>query len=170
MTADASYRRDARPADLTAIVDIYNATVPSRMVTADLEPVSAASRIPWFAAHSPTRHPLWVVEIDGGIAAWLSFSTFHSRAAYDGTAELSIYVDARYRKRGLARRLLADAIGHAPSLGLHTLVGLVFGHNTPSLTLFEGLGFARWGCLPRVAVLDGVERDLVYVGRRVMPG
>jgi L-amino acid N-acyltransferase YncA len=163
-------RRDARPADLPAIVAIYNATIPSRMVTADLEPVDAASRIPWFDAHSPGRHPLWVADIDGRIAAWLSFSTFHSRAAYDGTAELSIYVATEHRHRGLGRRLLADAIDHAPSIGLHTLVGLVFGHNAPSLALFESAGFARWGTLPRVAVLDGVERDLVYVGRRVAPG
>lgn len=169
MTAGTPLRRDARPADLTAVVDLYNATIPSRMVTADLEPVDAASRIPWFAAHSPARHPLWVVELDGRIAAWLSFSTFHSRTAYDGTAELSIYVGEAHRRHGLGRRLLADAIAHAPSLGLHTLVGLVFGHNTPSLALFERLGFARWGTLPRVAVLDGIERDLVYVGRRVAP-
>ncbi len=37
----------------------------------------------------------------------------------------------------------------------------------PSLKLFEKLGFTRWGHLPRVAVLDGVERDLIIVGRRV---
>jgi len=32
---------------------------------------------------------------------------------------------------------------------------------------FFVLAFARWGELPRVAALDGVERDLVIVGRRV---
>mgnify|MGYP002131359279 CR=1 FL=1 len=35
-------------------------------------------------------------------------------------------MDEAHRQRGLGRRLLADAIAHAPSLGLHTLVGLVF--------------------------------------------
>ena len=35
---------------------------------------------------------------------------------------------------------------------------------------FERLGFARWGELPRVAVLDGVERDLIIIGRRVAWG
>ena len=48
-----------------------------------------------------------------------------------------------------------------------TLLGFVFGHNAPSLALFERLGFERWALLPRVAELDGVERDLVIVGRRV---
>jgi phosphinothricin acetyltransferase len=63
--------------------------------------------------------------------------------------------------------LLAQAIGHAPAIGVDTLLGFIFGHNTPSLTLFEKFAFARWGELPRVAALDGVERDLIIVGRRV---
>jgi hypothetical protein len=33
--------------------------------------------------------------------------------------------------------------------------------------LFERFGFTRWGKLPKVAVLDAIERDLVSVGRRV---
>jgi L-amino acid N-acyltransferase YncA len=42
--------RDATLDDLPAIVAIYNSTVPSRQVTADLEPVSVESRLPWFQA------------------------------------------------------------------------------------------------------------------------
>ncbi len=158
--------RDAREDDLAAIVSIYNATIPSRMVTADLEPVTVESRVPWFREHGPTR-PIWVSESEGGtVDGWLSFSAFHPRAAYAATAEVSVYVDANRRRRGLGRQLLALAIEHAPSLGIANLVGLVFGHNTPSLALFEAHGFARWGHLPRIAVLDGIERDLIYVGRR----
>jgi phosphinothricin acetyltransferase len=48
-----------------------------------------------------------------------------------------------------------------------TLLGFIFGHNEPSLRLFEKFGFARWGELPKVASLDGIERDLVIVGHRV---
>ena len=46
-------------------------------------------------------------------------------------------------------------------------MAFVFGHNAPSLRLFERAGFARWGHLPRVARLDGIERDLLILGRRV---
>ena len=58
-------------------------------------------------------------------------------------------------------------MAEAPSLHIDTLLGFIFGHNAPSLALFERHGFARWGVLPRVAVLDGLERDLVIVGRRL---
>jgi phosphinothricin acetyltransferase len=159
--------RDAKPEDLPEIVAIYNSTIPSRMVTADTEPVTVESRHKWFAEHSREQHPIWVAEEAGRIVGWLSYSAFHTRPAYRATCEVSIYLAPEFRGRGLGRELLARCIAHAPSLGITTLLGLIFGHNLPSLRLFEKAGFARWGHFPRVAVLDGVERDLVILGRRV---
>ena len=159
--------RLAKPEDLPAIVEIYNATIPSRLVTADTEPVSVQSRVPWFEAHVPETRPLWVAETDGRIAGWLSFSSFYGRPAYNKTAELSIYVHELFRKQGLGSYFLSTALAHAPSIAVDTLLGFIFGHNAPSLALFERFGFARWGELPQVAALDGVARDLVIVGRRV---
>ena len=170
MPNPASLRhRLATRADLPRIVEIYNSTIASREVTADLEPISVESREPWFAEHSPQFRPLWVVEIDCEIAGWLSFSSFYGRPAYNGTAEVSLYIDERFRRAGIGRYLLVEAMAHAPQIGVHTLLGFVFGHNLPSLALFERYGFARWAQLPRVASLDGVERDLIILGRRVAP-
>ncbi len=165
--------RDATEADLPAIVEIYNATVPGRLVTADTEPVSVASRLPWFHAHNPHTRPLWVLAdsaANGVVCAWLSFNSFYGRPAYSHTAEISIYVAESHRRSGLGRRLLLDAIARAPACDVHTLLGFIFGHNEPSLRLFESHGFARWAHLPRVAELDGVDRDLIIVGRRVDAG
>jgi len=160
--------RLAQREDLPGIVAIYNSTVPSRMVTADTEPVSVASREAWFDAHLPERRPLWVCEdAEGRMAGWISFSDFYGRPAYGGTAEVSIYLDETRRGQGLGRYLLEQAIAHAPKLGVSTLLGFIFGHNEPSLRLFARYGFERWGSLPRVAVLDGIERDLIILGRRL---
>ena len=159
--------RLATRGDLEQIVEIYNATIPSRQVTADTEPVSLESRVRWFDDHTPGRRPLWVAELEGQVAAWLSFSSFYGRPAYNKTAELSIYVRESLRQRGLGAYLLQQALAHAPSIGVDTLLGFIFAHNEPSLRLFEAFGFARWGELPKVALLDGIERDLVIVGRRV---
>ncbi len=159
--------RDATEADLPAIVEIYNATIPGRLVTADLEPVTVDSRRRWFHDHSPGGYPLWVIEGPGGVEAWLGFQPFHPRLAYRATAEVSIYVSDHHRRQGHARHLLAEAIARAPGLGIKSLLGLIFGHNEPSLRLFEQFGFERWAHLPGVAELDGVERDLVILGRRL---
>lgn len=159
--------RHAITSDLPAIVAIYNAAVPSRMATADLEPVSVESRLAWFGGRSPTKRPLWVIEQDGVIAGWLSFQSFYGRPAYVSTAELSIYIAPAFHRCGLGKQLLAKAIHESPNLGLKTLLGFIFAHNQPSLKLFETFGFQKWGHLPQVADLDGVERDLVIMGLRI---
>jgi phosphinothricin acetyltransferase len=154
--------------DLPAIVELYNATIPSRMVTADLDPIPVESRIGWFEQHRPDFRPLWVAEQDGRIAGWLSFSVFYGRPAYNKTAELSIYVDESVRGRRLGSYFLSQAIAHAPALGVDRLIGLIFAHNQPSLALFEKFGFERWGSLPGVTLLDGIERDVIIVGRKLV--
>jgi L-amino acid N-acyltransferase YncA len=161
------FYRDATLDDLPAIVAIYNSTVAGRQVTADLEPVTVESRVEWFHAHGPQARPLWVVEEAGRVIAWLSFSDFYGRPAYSHTAEVSIYLDESARGKGLGKKLLAAALDVAPSLAIDTVLGFIFGHNAPSLALFGHFGFGEWGRLPRVAVLDGVERDLVILGRRL---
>ncbi len=165
--------RIASAADLPVIVDIYNSTVASREVTADTEPVSVASRQQWFDDHDPERRPLWVIHAANDTAAqpavlgWMSYSNFYGRPAYSGTAELSIYIAEPSRGQGIGRYCLEQAIAFAPRIGVHTLLGFIFGHNVPSLALFKKFGFDTWAHLPRVANLDGIERDLIILGKRV---
>ncbi len=159
--------RDAVEADLPAIVEIYNAAILRRISTAQLETVSVEERLPWFCEHSAESHPLWIAEIGEGMAGWLSFHSFLTRCAYRGTAEISIYVSEKLRRTGVGRALLEKAIAYSPSLEITALVGCIFGHNEPSLQLFQRLGFERWGFLPRIARVEGVERDLVIVGRHI---
>lgn len=161
--------RNAVAADLPAIVAIYNSIIPGRMVTADLEPITVESRKAWLDAHDPARRPVWVVAAERGVIAWLSFDTFYDRRAYDGTAMVAIYVAESRRGEGLGGLLLQRAIDHAPSLGLRVLLGYIFAHNEPSLRLFAKFGFERWAHLPGVTRLDGVDRDVIIMGKRVAP-
>ena len=159
--------RNTSEHDLPAIVAIYNSTVVSRMVTADLTPVSVASRLTWFQEHTPDFRPLWVVEDAQNVIAWLSFSSFYGRPAYNKTTEISIYIHESWRGKGLGSYLLQTAIAHSPAIGVDTLLGFIFGHNIPSLRLFQKFGFQQWGWLPQVAELEGVKRDLAILGLKV---
>ena len=159
--------RDATPGDLPAIIQIYNAAIATRTATAQLDPVTLESRKDWLHDHSPDEYPFWVLQMDDQVAGWLTFKSFLPRCAYRGTAELSVYVHEDFRRRGVARRLLEEAIARAPVLGISALVGLIFAHNEASVRLFGRLGFSRWGLLPRVAKVEGVERDLTIMGRHI---
>jgi L-amino acid N-acyltransferase YncA len=164
--SSGTFITDARPEDLAAIVAIYNASIPGRRATADLEPVAVEDRLVWFRRHSE-RRPLWAAQADGAVAGWLSFETFYGRPAYHRTAEVSVYVAPEWQGRGVGSELLAEAIKRAPALGLAVLLGFIFGHNVASLALFDRFGFEVSGRLPLVAELDGVLRDLVIVSRAV---
>ena len=159
--------RDAALSDLPAIVEIYNATIPTRESTADTEPVTVDARRGWFAAHVPSRRPLWVFAEEKDVLAWLSFKDFYGRPAYAATAEIGVYVREDARGRGVARALIRHAIDESPRLGLTTLMAVVFAHNLGSRTLFKAHGFEEWGRLPGVAQLDGKPADVLMLGRRV---
>ncbi len=159
--------RHAEPGDLPRIVAIYNTAIPGRMATADLEPATVESRRAWFDAHDPKRRPLWVAMHESQVVAWLSLRDFYGRPAYHATVELALYVEPAHQRRGIGAALLEHAIASAPACGVRTLLGFVFAHNAPSITLLGRHGFERWGQLPRVAELDGIERDLLIVGKRV---
>jgi L-amino acid N-acyltransferase YncA len=156
---------------LPEIVAIYNAAIPGRAATADLEPVTVQARTPWFREFDPARRPLWVYCDDAGgpVTGWFSVRSFYGRPAYHATAETAVYAAPGRQRCGIGRALLLHALAAAPALGLRTLLAFVFGHNAASLALFRSAGFHDWGRLPQVAELDGIERDLVILGARVAP-
>src|SRR5205085_5390028 len=123
--------RDAVESDLPAIIKIYNAAIATRVATAQLEAVTMADRRDWLKEHSAVRHPFWVLEIDRQIAGWLTLKPFLPRCAYRGTAEVSVYVDQEFWRRGVGRTLLGRAIARASSLRIKVMVGLIFAHNEP---------------------------------------
>lgn len=157
--------RYATQDDLETIVNIYNEIIPSRLATADLEPVSVVSRQPWFEAFNHEQRPIWVMESQGKIAGWVSVEYFYGRPAYIHTAEISIYIDQNFRHQGLGQQALDFVFGQLKSLDINTLVAFIFGHNKPSLGLFEKNGFETWGRLPEVALMDDQKRDLDILGR-----
>ncbi len=160
--------RNATPEDLPKIVEIYNSTIPSRMVTADTEDITVESRIRWFHEHTPDRRPLWMIEDQqDNVLGWVSFSSFYGRPAYNGTVELSIYMAENSRGKGYGKKVLQYCIDNAPKFDVKTLLGFIFLHNEPSLKLFRHFGFEDWGVFPDVAVLDGMERTLVILGKKL---
>ncbi len=66
-------------------------------------------------------------------------------------------VDPACRRRGLARRLIAEAERwFAQDLGLEVWAALIEPHNTASLALFDAAGYQR--------------SDILYVSKRLRPG
>ncbi|RAJ82356.1 phosphinothricin acetyltransferase [Chitinophaga dinghuensis] len=159
--------RHATIEDLDRIVAIYNTTIAGRMVTADTEPVTVESRLNWFHAHDADRRPLWMIEDAGINIGWMSFQSFYGRPAYNGTVEVSIYLDETARGKGYGGEILRYAISVSPNFKIDTLLGFIFAHNIPSLKLFEKIGFQEWAHLPDIALMDGARRSLKILGYKI---
>ncbi|WP_125708476.1 GNAT family N-acetyltransferase [Lacticaseibacillus porcinae] len=157
---------NAEHGDLPAIVAIYNQAIPGRLATADLEPVSVASKEAWFAEYSKDHRPLWKIMVDGKLAGWVGLESFYGRPAYSHTAEISIYLDDAFHHQGLGQQALAYVITQLKRLDLNTLVAFIFSHNAPSQGLFKKNGFERWAHLPDVALMDDQLRSLDILGKR----
>lgn len=154
--------------DLGEIVSIYNEAVRQRFATGDLEDVTLEQRLEWFHEHDPAFLPIYVAESDAIVVGWYSLSAHRpGRAAFRRTAEISYYVRASVRGRGVGTMLVQHAIAEAPRLGKHVLFGILLEKNTASVRLMEKCGFELWGRLPNVASIDGELVSHLYYGREV---
>ncbi len=160
--------RNADISDLPIIVDIYNSTIESRMVTADTSPVTVAEKENWFYEHNPDTRPLWIIEDENKhIIGWVSFQDFYGRPAYNGTAEISIYLAEEARGKGYGKEILDYCIKKSPSLKINTLLGFIFSHNAPSIKLFLDAGFKEWANLEEIAEMDEKKYSLKILGRKI---
>ena len=161
--------------DLPRIVEIYNQSIAGKQATADLQPVSVADRQAWFDAHTGNR-PLVVAQTRsetssetslGEIIGWGSLSDLYARPAYHISTEISIYVAEEAKGQGVGKALVNYLIQVAPSCGVQQVVALIFAHNTPSLAMFEKLGFETWGKFKQVCDMKGFIADVVILGKSV---
>lgn len=160
--------RNATLDDLPEIVAIYNATIPGKIVTADLTPVTVEEKLNWYHLHNETSRPLWVcINENNVIMGWVSFQNFYGRIAYEGCAEVSIYFKETYRGKGLGKTALNHAIENCPKLNIHTLLGFIFEQNQQSIKLFQSAGFEIWATLPDVANMQTHFCSLLIMGKKI---
>jgi L-amino acid N-acyltransferase YncA len=118
----------------------------------------------WNEAH--LRHSRLVVRVDGRVAAWAALTPLSRRRCYAGVGEVSVYVGAAYRGRGLGKRLLSELVASSERHGIWTLFGSTFPENETSLRLQAFCGFRVMGRREHIAQHHGVRRDTVITERR----
>lgn len=128
----------------------------------------AYSRDEWFAAYG--RCAL-VAEVNGAVAGWAGVSATSPREVYRGVGEVSIYVGAAWRGRGIGDALLRALVAASEDAGYWTLVAAIFPENRASVRLHERAGFRVLGVRERIGRMThgpqaGRWRDVVLLERR----
>ena len=89
------------PADWEQVRTVYLEGVATGQATFEVE---TPSREQWEAAHHPFGR--LVARRDGRVVGWAALSPVSRRRCYAGVAEVSVYVAADHRGRGIGRTLL----------------------------------------------------------------
>lgn len=151
--------RSATLPDLSAITAIYNDAILHTTATFDTEPKTDEEQLAWFKAHD-ARHPILVAINHGGVVGWASLSRWSDRCAYRDTAEVSTYVHADFRGRGVGKQLMLAIDAEARRVGLHTLLARIVEGNGASVRLCESLGFEHIGVMKEVGYKFGRRLDV----------
>jgi len=154
--------RTATPADVEAICTIHNQGIVDRIATLDTTLRTPGDSRAWLAERGP-RHPVIVADAGGTVVGWASLNRFNTRAAYDHVADFSVYVERRWRGKGVGRQLLDRLIEMARAIGYHKMVLSAMAYNTAGIALYTRTGFTRVGIFHEQGQLDGRWVDIVIM-------
>jgi len=154
------------PGDWPQVRTIYLEGIATGHATFEPEPPEWEK---WDSSH--VAAPRLVARTNGQVAAWAALSRVSARKVYAGVAEVSIYVGAKYRRKGVGDALLAALIEGSEKNGFWTLQAGIFPENTASIELHKKHGFRVLGTREKVGKmafgeLQGKWRDVVLMERR----
>ncbi|WP_434626339.1 N-acetyltransferase [Pseudomonas sp. Z1-29] len=163
--------RDARPADLPAIRDIYNDAVLNTTAIWNEQAVDLGNRQAWFSARQTQGYPVLVIsDAEDDVLGYASFGDWRPFDGFRHTVEHSVYVRSDQRGNGLGPLLMGALIERARVGGKHVMVAAIESGNAASIRLHERAGFAITGQMPQVGTKFGRWLDLTFMQLVLNPG
>ena len=149
--------RLASPADAAAIHQIYGPIVRDTHISFE-QSAPTAGQIAARVKTTLAQYPWLVCELDGRFAGYAYASAFRSRAAYQWTAETTVYVHADFQRRGVSRALYSSLLALLREQGYCQAVGVIALPNEGSIRAHEALGFRKIGVFENVGYKAGAWR------------
>lgn len=100
---------------------------------------------------------------DGAFLGYAILAQFKKRSAYDGTAELTIYLKPEATGKGVGKRAIGFLEGRARERGFHALLAVICAENAASVALFSGAGYAECARYREVGRKFGRWLDVVVL-------
>lgn len=153
--------RVARKEDLPELLAIYNREIRESTATFEIEEKTLEEWEQWFYRHQ-APYFLLVCERDGHAVGYGGLSPYRSYAAYEESAEISLYVHGDYRGQGIGGALLKTLFDRAAEEGhFHMLISVISGENTESISFHERHGFSFCGRIRQAGKKFGRYIDIV---------
>lgn len=155
--------RDAIPADLGALRDIYNDAVLNTTAIWNEVAIDLDNRRAWLELRAQQGFPVLVAEDAGEVVGYASYGPWRAFDGFRETVEHSVYVRADQRGKRVGPQLMQALIDRARAQGLHVMVAAIESGNAASIRLHERLGFATTGQMPQVGQKFGRWLDLTFM-------
>ena len=153
--------RTLRPTDWPSVRRIYAAGIATGIATFETAvPRWTVLDAKWLPGHR------WVATAGGEVIGWAAATPVSARPCYVGVAETSLYVDERWRGRGVGRALLHRQVTAADEGDLWTLQSAIITANRTSIALHHAAGYRTVGIRERIAQRNGIWHDTVLIERR----
>lgn len=119
----------------------------------------------WDKAH--IKECRLVAETGNTIMGWAALSPVSSRCVYGGVAEVSVYIAAEARGKGVGKALLLQLVEESEKAGYWTIQSGIFPENEASIKLHEKVGFRFMGKRERIGkTAAGIWKDNLLFERR----
>lgn len=155
--------REATPADLPAILAIYNHAVAETTAIWNETLVDLDNRKAWFELRQSRGFPILVAEVEGKIAGYASYGDWRPFDGFRHSVEHSVYVEKDFYGRGLGKALMTALIERARAGKIHVMIAAIEAGNTGSIALHKSLGFRLVGTHHEVGQKFGRWLDLTMM-------
>jgi L-amino acid N-acyltransferase YncA len=116
------------------------------------------------------RRYAWIVDEDGGSVRGYAYASAHrERAAYRWAVEVTVYVHAGHRGRGVGRALYGELFGRLRGQGLYRAYAGILVPNPESQAFHESMGFSLVGVYRRIGYKLGAWRDVGWWQLDLLP-
>ena len=156
------------PADAPAILAIYTPYILNTAITFE-EAVPTEEEFARRVRSVLEQYPYLAMEENGEILGYAYASRVRSRAAYDWSAELSVYVRQDCRGRGVGRRLYGCLLELLTLQHVHLAYGVVALPNEESHGLHMALGFRLLERFPEMGYKMGSWWDIGWYEKVLYP-
>jgi len=163
-TPDAALTiREAVPADIHAILAIYNTAILHGIALWRDDTVDLADRETWMASQAQGGFPVLIAEIDGDVVGYASYGLWRPYAGFRHTVTDTIYLVDAAQGRGIGSTLLGMITDHARAAGFHVLIADIESGNRASIRLHQRFGFEIAGEIREVGTKFGDWLDLTIM-------
>ena len=145
--------------DAAACAAIYAPFVTESWISFELDPPVPSEMARRMASYGAS-HGWLVAEVRGKVAGYAYGSPHRTRAAYDTSCDVAVYVDPRHSRRGIGRALYAALLPQLSDKGFHAAFAGIALPNDASVGLHEAMGFAPVGIYRQVGWKHGGWRDV----------